>query len=122
MTPAQPIAASAMEGGGAADIDLAKHRSMANALRALAMDAVAAAQSGHPGMPMGMADAAIVLWTRFLRHNPADQGLGARTLMIPYQPELAFEERVVTDPGRGAAHAVDGTAGPHRPRGRRRPS
>ncbi|MEX0890346.1 MAG: hypothetical protein WDZ33_02295, partial [Balneolaceae bacterium] len=41
-----------------------------NTIRALSMDAVEAAQSGHPGMPMGMADAAYVLWTRFLKHNP----------------------------------------------------
>jgi transketolase len=38
---------------------------MANAIRALAMDAVQAANSGHPGMPMGMADVATVLWTQF---------------------------------------------------------
>ncbi len=43
----------------------------ANALRVLAMDAVQKAGSGHPGMPMGMADVAEVLWTRFLRHDPA---------------------------------------------------
>src|SRR5579884_1921402 len=43
---------------------------MANALRALAMDAVEQARSGHPGMPMGMADAATVLFTRFLRFDP----------------------------------------------------
>ncbi len=42
-----------------------------NAIRALAMDAVQQANSGHPGMPMGMADAAFVLWTRFLKHDPA---------------------------------------------------
>ena len=42
----------------------------ANAIRALAMDAVQAANSGHPGMPMGMADIAEVLWCDFLRHNP----------------------------------------------------
>lgn len=41
-----------------------------SAIRALAMDAVERAASGHPGMPMGMADAAFVLWTRHLRHNP----------------------------------------------------
>lgn len=41
-------------------------------LRTLAMDAVEKATCGHPGMPMGMADAAYVLWTRFLRHNPND--------------------------------------------------
>ncbi|HET6519005.1 MAG TPA: transketolase [Geminicoccaceae bacterium] len=44
---------------------------MANAIRALAMDAVEAAKSGHPGLPMGMADAATVLFTRFLRFDPA---------------------------------------------------
>jgi len=45
-------------------------RQMANAIRALSMDAVQAANSGHPGMPMGMADAATVLWTQFLKHDP----------------------------------------------------
>ena len=45
---------------------------MANAIRALAMDGVQKAKSGHPGMPMGMADIAIALWTRHLHHNPAD--------------------------------------------------
>lgn len=44
----------------------------ANAIRALAMDAVNQANSGHPGMPMGMADIATVLWSQFLRHNPQD--------------------------------------------------
>ncbi len=46
-------------------------RRMANAIRALAMDAVEAAKSGHPGMPMGMADAATVLFTRYLKFDPA---------------------------------------------------
>jgi transketolase len=45
---------------------------MANAIRALAMDAVEQAKSGHPGMPMGMADVATVLFTRFLKFDPAD--------------------------------------------------
>ena len=45
---------------------------LANALRALAMDAVQQANSGHPGMPMGMAEIGEVLWNRHLRHNPAD--------------------------------------------------
>jgi transketolase len=45
---------------------------MANAIRALAMDAVEAAKSGHPGMPMGMADAATVLFTRFLKFDAGD--------------------------------------------------
>jgi transketolase len=47
-------------------------RVMANAIRALAIDAVEAAKSGHPGMPMGMADAATALWTRFLKYDAAD--------------------------------------------------
>ncbi len=51
-----------------ADID----RLSANAIRALAMDGVQQAGSGHPGMPLGMADVAYVLWTQFLQHNPAD--------------------------------------------------
>ena len=45
---------------------------MANAIRALAMDAVQKANSGHPGAPMGMAEMAVALWSRHLRHNPAD--------------------------------------------------
>jgi transketolase len=47
---------------------------MANALRALAMDAVQKANSGHPGMPMGMAEIAVALWTRHLSHNPRHPG------------------------------------------------
>jgi transketolase len=49
-----------------------EHAEMANAIRALAMDAVEQAKSGHPGMPMGMADVATVLWTRYLKFDPAD--------------------------------------------------
>lgn len=45
---------------------------MANAIRVLAMDAVQQANSGHPGMPMGMADIAVALWSRHLKHNPAN--------------------------------------------------
>ena len=45
---------------------------LANAIRALSIDAVQAANSGHPGMPMGMADIAEVLWRDFLNHNPAN--------------------------------------------------
>ncbi len=45
---------------------------LANAIRALAMDAVQKANSGHPGMPMGMAEIAVALWHRHLRHNPAN--------------------------------------------------
>ena len=47
-------------------------RLLANAIRALSMDAVQAANSGHPGMPMGMADVATVLFTEYLKHDPAD--------------------------------------------------
>jgi transketolase len=47
-------------------------RDLANAIRFLAADAVEAAKSGHPGMPMGMADLAEVVWNDFLRHNPAN--------------------------------------------------
>jgi transketolase len=45
---------------------------MANAIRALAMDAVQQANSGHPGAPMGMAEMAVALWGRHLKHNPAN--------------------------------------------------
>ena len=47
-----------------------QHSELANAIRALAMDAVEKAKSGHPGMPMGMADIATVLWRKHLKHNP----------------------------------------------------
>ncbi len=47
-------------------------KDLANAIRALSMDAVQAANSGHPGMPMGMAEIAVALWQRHLRHNPAN--------------------------------------------------
>ena len=51
---------------------IATHADIVNAIRALAMDAVQKANSGHPGMPMGMAEIAEVLWRRVLRHNPAN--------------------------------------------------
>ena len=50
----------------------ASEAELANSIRALAMDAVEAAKSGHPGMPMGMAEIAVALWARHLRHNPAN--------------------------------------------------
>ena len=56
---------SAPTAARASDVELA------NAIRALAMDAVEKAKSGHPGMPMGMADIAVALWHRHLAHNPA---------------------------------------------------
>jgi len=51
---------------------MAHAQQMANAIRALAMDAVQQANSGHPGAPMGMAEMAVALWGRHLKHNPTD--------------------------------------------------
>jgi len=65
------------------------HRDMANAIRALAMDAVQKANSGHPGMPMGMADVATVLFTRFLKTDPAE-------------PKWADRDRFVLSAGHGS--------------------
>src|ERR1700760_1916219 len=65
-------AAELPAGSKAAPLPAPKDRrlfDMANALRALSMDAVEKANSGHPGMPMGMADVATVLWTRFLKYD-----------------------------------------------------
>ena len=62
---------------------------LANAIRALAMDAVQQANSGHPGMPMGMADIAVALWNRHLRHNPAN-------------PRWADRDRFVVSNGHGS--------------------
>ncbi len=50
-------------------------RDLANAIRALSMDAVQAANSGHPGAPMGMADIAEVLWNDYLKHNPGQSAV-----------------------------------------------
>ena len=49
---------------------MANQQDLANAIRALSMDAVQAAKCGHPGMPMGMADIAQVLWKNHLKYNP----------------------------------------------------
>ena len=62
---------------------------MANAIRALAMDAVQQANSGHPGAPMGMADMAVALWRRHLKHNPAN-------------PQWANRDRFVLSNGHGS--------------------
>ncbi len=64
-------------------------RQMANAIRALAMDAVQAANSGHPGMPMGMADVATVLYSDFLKFDPPD-------------PKWADRDRFVLSAGHGS--------------------
>ncbi|MEC5162345.1 transketolase [Janthinobacterium sp. CG_S6] len=66
-----------------------KQQDLANAIRALAMDAVQQANSGHPGMPMGMADIALALWQRRLRHNPAN-------------PQWANRDRFVLSNGHGS--------------------
>jgi transketolase len=63
--------------------------SMANAIRALAMDAVQQANSGHPGAPMGMADIGVALWKRHLKHNPAN-------------PQWADRDRFVLSNGHGS--------------------
>ncbi len=65
------------------------HRDMANCIRALAMDAVEKAKSGHPGMPMGMADVATVLFTRFLSYDPA-------------RPDWPDRDRFVLSAGHGS--------------------
>src|SRR5712672_505922 len=67
----------------------AGRRDVVNVLRALAMDAVQKANSGHPGMPMGMAEIAEVLWRRHLRHNPAN-------------PQWADRDRFVVSNGHGS--------------------
>jgi transketolase len=69
---ASPTAAAAPPERREQPVAAIAHASMANAIRALAMDAVEQAKSGHPGMPMGMADAATVLFWRFLKFDPAD--------------------------------------------------
>ena len=64
-------------------------KDLTNAIRALAMDAVQAANSGHPGMPMGMAEIALALWGKHLRHNPAN-------------PKWADRDRFVLSNGHGS--------------------
>lgn len=68
---------------------MATRKELANAIRALAMDAVQKANSGHPGAPMGMADIAEVLWNHHLRHNPAN-------------PQWADRDRFVLSNGHGS--------------------
>ncbi|PKP88797.1 MAG: transketolase [Alphaproteobacteria bacterium HGW-Alphaproteobacteria-17] len=79
-------------------------RQLANAIRALAMDAVQAANSGHPGMPMGMADVATVLYSDYLKFNPTD-------------PKWADRDRFVLSAGHGSmlAYATLHLAGYARP-------
>ena len=62
--------------------DAALDRLAVNTIRFLAVDAVEKARSGHPGMPMGMADAGYLLWTRFLRHDPKDPAWPGRDRFV----------------------------------------
>ena len=70
--PAAAAPSAAGRDARAAETPRAQHDRMANAIRALAMDAVEQAKAGHPGLPMGAADIATVLFTRFLKFDPAD--------------------------------------------------
>ncbi len=87
-SPTAAVAPPERRGQPAASPAIA-HASMANAIRALAMDAVEQAKSGHPGMPMGMADVATVLFSRFLKFDPAD-------------PNWADRDRFVLSAGHGS--------------------
>ena len=68
---------------------MSSRRELANAIRALSMDAVQKAKSGHPGAPMGMADIAEVLWNDYMKHNPAN-------------PKWADRDRFVLSNGHGS--------------------
>ncbi|MCF7984617.1 MAG: transketolase [Thiohalocapsa sp.] len=61
---------------------MSSRKELANAIRALSMDAVQKAKSGHPGAPMGMADIAEVLWNDFMQHNPANPGWANRDRFV----------------------------------------
>ena len=77
MAATEPPDSSAADRSAAAPTAL-----MANTIRALAMDAVQQANSGHPGAPMGMAEIAVALWSRHLRHNPANPHWSARDRFV----------------------------------------
>ena len=80
-----------------------------NAVKALAMDGVQAANSGHPGAPMGMADMATVLWTRFLVVDPADPT--GNTWLIA-QPAMPATRRQVSRAARRPGTPVRGAGRP----------
>ncbi|HBR7553876.1 TPA: transketolase, partial [Klebsiella pneumoniae] len=61
---------------------MSSRKELANAIRALSMDAVQKAKSGHPGAPMGMADIAEVLWRDFLNHNPSNPAWADRDRFV----------------------------------------
>jgi transketolase len=115
----------------------ASHRDMANAIRALSMDAVEKAKSGHPGMPMGMADVATVLFSKFLKFDAADPRWADRDrfvlsaghgsmllyslLYLTGYPEMTIEEiknfrqlgsRTAGHPEYGHAPGIETTTGP----------
>ena len=114
-----------------------RHDDLANAIRALAMDAVEQAKSGHPGMPMGMADVATVLFTRFLKYDPAhpdwpdrdrfvlSAGHGSMLLYallhLAGYPDMTMEEirnfrqlgsKTAGHPEHGHASGIETTTGP----------
>lgn len=86
-TKSKPSKSAVASGGTALDPDFEKKA--ANTIRFLAADAVQQAKSGHPGLPMGMATAAMTLWTRFLHHNPQN-------------PKWANRDRFVLSAGHGS--------------------
>jgi transketolase len=86
VTPLPPRVVSEVRTPPLESVDTAQ---LANAIRMLAADAVEKAKSGHPGMPMGMAEVAVALWTRHLRHNPRD-------------PEWPDRDRFVVSNGHGS--------------------
>src|SRR5215813_9435307 len=113
------------------------HHDMANAIRALAMDSVEQAKSGHPGMPMGMADVATVLWQRFLKFDASaadwpdrdrfvlSAGHGSMLLYallyLTGFPDITIEEikrfrqlgsRTAGHPEHGHAAGIETTTGP----------
>jgi transketolase len=126
MTAAEPLMATSVS-----------HKEMANAIRFLAMDAVEKAKSGHPGMPMGMADVATVLFGKFLKFDPAapdwpdrdrfvlSNGHGSMLLYallyLTGYPDMTIDEirnfrqlgsRTAGHPEYGAAPGIETTTGP----------
>ena len=122
---------------GQAPASAVSHNDLANAIRALAMDAVEKANSGHPGMPMGMADVETVLFTRFLKFDAADPNWPDRDrfvlsaghgsmllyalLYLTGYPEMTLEEirnfrqlgsRTAGHPEYGHAPGIETTTGP----------
>ena len=84
-------------------------RRLANAIRALAMDAVEAANSGHPGMPMGMADAATALFTRHLKFDASDPRWPDRDRFSLDDPEAFHSKASLWTDSAPSWHHVDRT-------------